>query len=121
MDYNTNKEKMKSILSQKEKDIEDMLNSHKITVSEMNKETNLYKSINKNKGHEYEDLIKAINEKDNEIEELKYLLNEQNRKYINECNERMETQKKVEELLSILNDIKGKNIYLNRITHGKLK
>ena len=120
-DYNNNKEKMKSILFQREKDIENLINSHKNTINEMTKEINNYKNKNQLKNQEYDDLIKTINEKNNEIEELKNNLNKQNKKYIDECKDKMRLEKKFKELNSIIEDIRGKNVYLNRLTHGKLK
>ena len=119
LDYNNNKEKMKSILFQREKDIEEMINNHRDAINEKNKETNDYMNKNNLKNKEYNDLVNIIKEKYNEIKKLKILLNEENKKYINEYNDKMVLEQKCEELTSVIEDIKGKNIYLNRLTHGK--
>ena len=52
-----------------------MLNDHRNTINELNKEFDEFKNKNKIKNEEYNDFIKTINEKDNEIENLKNLLN----------------------------------------------
>ena len=120
MDYNKNKEKMKSLILQRERDINEIIIKHKNTINEMTKETDNYKNKSKLKNQEYDELINSLKEKENEIDELKYLLNNENQKYINECNDKMILEKKVDELSKVIEDIKGKNIYLNRLTHGKL-
>ena len=120
-DYNNNKEKMKSLLLQREKDIEDLINNHKNTINEMTILANDYKNKNKIKSQENDELIKCINDKQNEIDELKNTLDNENRKYADECKNKMRLEKKVKELTSIIEDIKGKNFYLNRLTYGKFK
>ena len=119
-DYNNNKEKMKSILSQREKDIQEIINSHRSTINEITKEADDIKNKNRIKNQEYDMLMNTINEQRSEIDDLKNQINMENQKYINELNDKKMLQKKVDELSSIIENMKNKNTYLNRLTRGKL-
>jgi len=119
-DYNNNKEKMKSILSQREKDIEEIINSHRSTINEITREADDIKNKNRIKNQEYDMLLNTINEQRSEIEDLKNQINMENKKYINELNDKKKLQKKVDELSSVIENMKNKNTYLNRLTRGKL-
>ena len=119
-DYNNNKEKMKSILFQREKDIEEIINSHRSTINEITKEADDIKNKNRIKNQEYDMLMNTINEQRSEIDDLKNQINMENKKYINELNDKKMLQKKVDELSSIIENMKNKNTYLNRLTRGKL-
>ena len=65
-------------------------------------------------------LMNTINEQRSEIDNLKNQVNIENKKYINELNDKKMLQKKVDELSSIIENMKNKNTYLNRLTRGKL-
>jgi len=111
---------MKSILSQREKDIEEIINSHRSTINEITKEADDIKNKNRIKNQEYDMLINTINEQRSEIDDLKNQINLENKKYINELNDKKKLQKKVDELSSVIENMKNKNTYLNRLTRGKL-
>ena len=120
-DYMQQKDKMKLILLQKDNEINNIKNEFTKEINDLSGKLNNYKKMDNNINIDYEQLKNIINKQQYEIEDLKYKLNDEERKYIIEFEDKKFLQTKLEEYKLSSENLKTKNEYLNKIIYGKTK
>ena len=120
-DYLEHKDKMKEILLQRENEMNDMKNIYNEEIKKLQTELEKFKNANKNLHINMDELNKNKNEHISEIEDLKFQLNNVERKFINECENKKILTNKLEKYQLIFGNLKQRNEYLNNIIFGKNK
>ena len=120
-EYIQQKDKMKLILLQKENEINIIKQEFSKEINDLKGKLNDFKNMDNNMNKDYDELKNIINKQQHEIEDLKYKLNDEERKYIIEFEDKKFLKAKIEEYESSLDNLKAKNEYLNKIIYGKTK
>ena len=120
-DYIQNKDKIKIILLQREKEMDDINNNYRDELNILRNEIEENKYKNQNVNNDFVELNNIIKRQQSEIEELKYQLIIKDKEYINESENQKLLNNQLKEYKSLIEKLTDENEYLNKIIYGKSK
>ena len=120
-DYIQNKDKIKNILLQREKEMDDINNNYRDELNILRNEIEKNKYKNQNVNNDFVELNNIIKRQQSEIEELKYQLSIKDKEYINESENQKLLNNQLKEYKSLIEKLTDENEYLNKIIYGKSK
>ena len=120
-DYIQNKDKIKNILLQREKEMDDINNNYRDELNILRNEIEENKYKNQNVNNDFVELNNIIKRQQSEIEKLKYQLSIKDKEYINESENQKLLNNQLKKYKSLIEKLTDENEYLNKIIYGKSK